>query len=393
MIVNFGILTSLCITVFPALSKKHFTASLKSIDREQLFDSFASIARVSLLILYFFAVLSKLNWDYLQPDISCANWWLNVIRNNGFTFIPTSQSFIILSIYGSLIIEIAIPLLLWFRKTRFYGILLGLGFHFSLSLDPHTGMFSFVILLYCLYFLFTPREFPDKLFKAWNDIVNGKQKVLKVVVPIALIGLLIVIGIITTVRLDHPLKYPVFLVWYLTGMFLIVTYLTVMLSQNFDNPVTDEYLRIQKGIYWVIPSILIFNGLTPYLGLKTELAMAMYSNLRTEGGKTNHLFIPTSFHIVEAQEDLIDIIDTNLEGLKRYQKQNQLITFFEFRRMASNTRKKDFYAKYARKGKIYTLQVKNGISNIPEVTAKVPYLLNKFYRFRPIHKGPNICLH
>ena len=118
----------------------------------------------------------------------------------------------------------------------------------------------------------------------------------------------------------------------------------------------------------------------------------MFSNLRTEGGITNHVFIPATFHLTNYQEDLVEILSTDNKLFQEFINQNQLITFFEFHRMASEA-KGSFFVEYKRKDKIDTLVVKNGLSNHLDITKPMGLLAYKFIRFRPVDKGPCSCKH
>ncbi|MFT2008733.1 HTTM domain-containing protein [Pontibacter sp. 13R65] len=393
--VNTGIFLSFVMAIFPYVKEGSFTAGIKKIDREKLFNTFAPVARWCLLILYFFAVLHKLNWDYLNPAVSCATWYLDVFRNSGFSFIPDNQFIQQASVYGSLVCEAGILLLLFFRKTRVLGILLGLAFHFLLSLDPNEGMFSFVVMLYSLYFLFTPPDFTEKLYTVLTGLLNGKSAILKVFVPLGAIGFLIVLVILGLAKYDHPLRYFPFTAWYVWGMIVIIMYITVAFTQYNDDTHDSNFFRIRSSVLWIVPILLIFNGLSPYFGLKTQYSFSMFSNLRTEGGVTNHLFIPTSLHLTPWQEDLVEVAETDLEQLGNYTNGNTIITFFEFKRVVSKAVEQDqnFYVKYTRNGEENFLNVQRGVSNISEATTKHPWYLAKFVRFRRIDKGPCLCKH
>jgi hypothetical protein len=59
---------------------------------------------------------------------------------------------------------------------------------------------------------------------------------------------------------------------------------------------------------WLIPLLALVNGATSYLGLKTVANYSMFSNLRTEGGQTNHVLIPAGqFFVAEYQNDLAHV--------------------------------------------------------------------------------------
>lgn len=393
LVINLGILLAYVVTLFSTAGPDS-GARFLAVDRRKFFQSFAPLARTGLIILYTFAVLAKLNWDFLNPVISCGTWWLNVIRGNGLMFIPGDRYAQYSAIYGTVIVEAAIPLLLLFPKTRWYGIVLGLGFHLFLSLDPHVGMLSFCALLFALFFLFTPTDFTDKFYLTYTRLRRGEPEVRRIVSFLSGLALVIVIFILSVARYDDPLKYAPFSFWYFYAMWLIITFFTVWLTEVWQYS-QDGFFSV-RGILNFIPAILILNGLCPYLGLKTETSFSMYSNLRTEGGISNHLFMPTSLQIIQWQQDLVEIVDTDNKRFKRISgmdiNRQHLITYFEFQRIASTSRR-DFYVTYIRGGQMHRLTVKNGISSNPAVTSPHPWILAKLVQFRPIDKGPCQCKH
>jgi len=71
---------------------------------------------------------------------------------------------------------------------------------------------------------------------------------------------------------------------------------------------------------WIFPVILFFNGLTPYLGIKNTHAFAMFSNLSTERGETNHFFIPTSIQLSNNLSDLVQINESSDSVINAFSK-------------------------------------------------------------------------
>jgi hypothetical protein len=64
--------------------------------------------------------------------------------------------------------------------------------------------------------------------------------------------------------------------------------------------------RISWWVY-LFPTALFVTCLSPYLGLKTESSIAMFSNLHTEGGTTNHLVFSRPLYIAGYQEQVATI--------------------------------------------------------------------------------------
>lgn len=73
--------------------------------------------------------------------------------------------------YATLLIELAIPLLLWNRKTRWLGFLLGIGLHFSILVVAKVWLFSLAILV--PYLAFLERSDFDRL-AVWRRRCCGK---------------------------------------------------------------------------------------------------------------------------------------------------------------------------------------------------------------------------
>ena len=71
-------------------------------------ETFAPAVRIELLVLYGFAVLHKLNKDFLDPEVSCAGHMLRTLADL-LPFLPTAQWASLLSIWITLTIEACIP--------------------------------------------------------------------------------------------------------------------------------------------------------------------------------------------------------------------------------------------------------------------------------------------
>ena len=129
--------------------------------RGLIYEHMRPVVMGALIIMYFFTVLHKLNWDFFNPAVSCAVSMhkelaasVPIVPSGTLTHWPT--------IIGTLFFELIIPLGLWWRKTRVAAVLLGLFFHWFLALHPHGGIYSFSHLLYVLYavFLFSSQDNP-----------------------------------------------------------------------------------------------------------------------------------------------------------------------------------------------------------------------------------------
>jgi len=391
LLVNGGILLSFGWALARSYRSGTSWSSIGASLRHNWYAAFAPMARLSLCALYFWAVFHKLNWDYFNVQISCSTYLLDGY-NQRLPFLPDFPTWAHwLAVWGTLLIEAAIPVLLCLRKTRLAGILLGFGFHYFLALHPHPGLYSFSGLMFALYMLFIPAQVPAKMEALAHTVLASYRA------PVLLAGRVVIcVVVIGIVGLGlQGIISPGFLIWLIWGMLLATVCVLVIYRHAFVLETPARLLRVRPVALWIIPVLIFFNGLTPYLGLKTQTSFSMFSNLRVEGERSNHLFIPASVQLTSMAKDLVEIVDTNLETLQPFVLQNQLITFFELRRLtseaaASNT---DFQVKYLHHNDLQIVQVVDGESTRPEVTKPHNWLTAKLIRFRPVDKGPCLCKH
>jgi hypothetical protein len=77
------------------------------------------------------------------------------------------------------------------------------------------------------------------------------------------------------------------------------------------------FLKIIRPVYTglvVIPLVLILNGISPYLGLRTGTSFDMWSNLQTFA-PDNHLIMPASLNLLADATTPITMLDSNDEVL------------------------------------------------------------------------------
>ena len=83
----------------------------------------------------------------------------------------------------------------------------------------------------------------------------------------------------------------------------------------------------------VVPLLVLLNGLSPYLGLKTRTAWQMYSNLNLAAATSNHLLVPSSLDLGGYLADAVRILATSDPALREeYVHTGRQITWFELQR-------------------------------------------------------------
>ena len=353
---------------------------------------FAPMLRVELLCLYLFGVLHKLNRDYFDTDVSCAVHtfvgvaprWLDALA----TASPASRGALIA---GSLAVESAVPFLLSFGRSRRAGIALGALFHGFLGLR----FYAFTTGLLALYALFVP----DSL---WRDVAariarrrergGVAARLLSPAAAVVLV-LLVVAGFSVAgafvsagpqgaalARVVYPLSAAGWIV-------LAAPPLAWLLASRWPAPGfagAAPGRLAQAGALWLFPLLVLFHGFSPYLGLRTVPAFSMFSNLRTEGGITNHWFMPDrALRVADFQEDLVTLLDAQDEELLRFARRPRR-TFYDFslriQRMAA-AGKRDIAVSYRRGGEVRTLAA---AERDPELMTPPRWWQRKWLKFRPV---------
>lgn len=117
----------------------------------------------------------------------------------------------------------------------------------------------------------------------------------------------------------------------------------------------------------------------------------MYSNLRSEGGSTNHLIWRHPLALASYQEDLVQIVDSNDLPLKLAAWRGWPMTFFDLRRRISylaHTGTRTISITYVRNGTTIHLDT---AETDPELSTRPSLLERKLLLFRAI--GREGCPH
>lgn len=327
-----------------------------------LYRELAPTLRWSVAIMYLFAALAKLNWDFFNLELSAATSLYDELAAK-VRILPRTAWTHTLAIYGTAILECSLPILLLWRPTRVLGILLAIAFHFAMGV---AGFIPFSGFALAYLFLFLPEDMADRCLRwlaaspwraRWAASCGRLLSDWRVAIGAALLWLLIAVVRseawlppaevrLTVIRIGQAL----FLVYYVGFTLLMLRLLQPRFAESAstgettssetDTPPGRDWrasLRLTNPLYAAIPLLLIFNGLCPYLGLKTESSFAMYSNLQTEGTQWNHLFMPQTLRVFGMQNDLVRIVDSDHPPFQRAAAEGIRLTWFEFHRESSHT--------------------------------------------------------
>ena len=109
----------------------------------------------------------------------------------------------------------------------------------------------------------------------------------------------------------------------------------------------------------------------------------MFSNLRTEGGQSNHVILP-NVALFKYQEDLVEVLESNDPQFEKLVDSGDLIPWFEVRRMASKSERADAEITCIRNGILLVLKRGDSSKESQEAFTPHPWLAAKFLHFRSI---------
>lgn len=373
------------------------TRSLR-LDPQEFIATIAPALRLEVLIVYGFTFWHKLNYDFFDPARSCGIALYGQLQD-ALPLLPSIEQGSWLGptvICATLLVEGAIPLALLLRSTRTAGAVAACCFHVVLGLG---GFYSFSATMVALLSLFVPAESVDVAFGGWK----GRRY------TVAVITLTLALSSAAFIASKWDAAFPALdnlnRVWaeecdvlFWRASFLIPIGLAWFLlrlrrSRGIQPSVRDAELRMHPALAALAVCVFL-NGMCPYLGLKTETAFAMYSNLRTEGGATNHVLIPRPLALADYQVDLVRILRAPDDELEQVKREDRPIPFIELRRHVCDLiARGDKYINvtYVRGGVIQ--RVVHAESS-PELAAPLNYFERKFLVFRRILLGDaNVCEH
>ena len=367
------------------------------LDLRDLYRTFAPVVRIEVVIVYFFVVFHKLNSGFFNPESSCgAVMYLRLARE--YPFMPTADWMRWLSIALTMVFEAGIPIMLIVARWRLTGLVVAFLFHFALAMDPGDVVFNFSAILIALFFLFLPDDFPQALSatlaplrRGWRNVLASRplrwtaQAMLFVVVAVVFAAIIFRGSLAPGLTHETPRA-----IWVVYAAFILGVFVRTVARERLRLESGKDLMSVPAPALLIFPALLVVNALTPYLGAKTEMSFAMYSNLRTEGGHTNHWLMPTSLQVWDYQRDLVTIQRTSAAPLQRLANRRYQLPYYEFRaRIREFPRASIIYERNGVKTALRRAQ------NDPELMRRDKPLLRKILKFRPVPSDPTRapCMH
>lgn len=351
-------------------------------------------ARLCLLAFYAFASFAKVNSGFFDRSTSCAVFYfgestdslgLTALQLDGAAWLQWAV------IVGTVAVELSIPVLLVVRRTRHLGVVVGLVFHAVLALDHSHQFFDFSAVLAPLFVLFLAGSagtwVAERVGSARARLALVDERLPRAVhlvlaVLPALAGLAVAVDLLDADAALEVGWWP----WQLWAGLCIVATLRY-LDQRPPAP-TSRVLRPHHVAFLLVPLLVIGNGLTPYLELKTGYGWNMYSNLRTVDGESNHLLVRRTLPLTDEQSDLVRIINTDDVGLARYALDDYDLTWRQLRAYLADH--PDVRISYQRGSQRVAVR---HAADRPELVEPVPEWRQKLQLFRAVDRqSPERCV-
>jgi hypothetical protein len=339
---------------------------------------FRPAAQAATVLLYGFVVLHKLNTDFvLNTRESCAvtlyerlSVELHVMPSLTTAWM---REVLILIVLG---IEASVPLLLLIPGGAPAGIALGTVFHAMLvPLNP-----DFSVYMIAAYTLFMTDDATRRAHARIARVTPRRSAAAAVTAALLAAGWL------------APVQYRKGLSMWMALACVVpaaAAAIEALVKDRRRLPIVDRSAAGQPpssraASFWLqsVPlGLLVFFGISPYIGFRTEGTFSMFSNLATEGTSANHLFMPR-WHVFDYQDDLVEVLSTDGPGTDPLSPGRQFVyySFANLIRSAAD-RGEDFGIEFSRNGHVETVP---SIRQLATRLRDPAYVERKLVAFRPV---------
>jgi hypothetical protein len=278
----------------------------RRVDAPRYDELLAVVLRLAFFAFYFWTAFQKWNDQFLAPATSCAAYQLEHLGDL-LPLLPIPTAFVPIAGHATIVVELLIPALLLVPATRRLGVVLGLAFHTVLGI----GFPAFQYLVFGFLLLFVPEA-------VWREVWGRVAGAVAEVAPLRLVASLLrnpvargALGLalaVVSVEFYYLVRqpgskvvfgqviYPAFSLLML-GSIALCSSLLVLRSSAWSTAQPVPLVRRLPTVLWIFPVVIFLQGLQPHLGIKNVQAFAMFSNLDTDNGQSNHWVIPASWQI------------------------------------------------------------------------------------------------
>ena len=294
------------------------------ISTAEMFDLFSPVGRWLLIIMYLFGTFHKINPGFMSVASSCAIPFIDgfpvYAGRLGQEWLPY------VAIYATLILEATAMFLLLSARTKYFGMLLGMSFHFIIGISSYGTLAHFSAFALALHVLFVPSGFGERIYQEPLIPAFLKKDSAFKVLTVLLIALQIGLAFHLVTTSQGYLVNSLFAVYGITLLFLVFKHGKI---RNTDAPYRLKSSFVALNL---LPIWFLLHCMSPYIGLGTGGSMAMFSGLRTEGGISNHYIITKPIPLFSYQDKVVYIEEASNPSLQAAADDNQGIVMFDFQR-------------------------------------------------------------
>jgi hypothetical protein len=289
-----------------------------------MFDLFSPVGRWLLIIMYFYGTFHKINPGFMSPESSCAVPFIAGLPLLGS--LASHEWLQYAAIYGTLVFEGIAMLLLFSARTKYFGMLLGMTFHFAIGISAFGTLAHFSAFALALHTLFVPSGFGERIYKERWVPAFAKSATGFKTITVALVALQIAFAMHLMTTRQGYLVNSLFTVFAVTLVYLVFKQGNIR-SGDAPYRLKSAFLPLN-----FIPLWFFLHCLSPYVGLGTGGVIAMFSGLRTEGGISNHYIIRKPIPLFSYQDDIVYVEEATNPSLISAAAGGQGIVLFDFQR-------------------------------------------------------------
>lgn len=280
-------------------------------DDEALFEVLKPPLRVSLALIYVLAGFHKLNTDFFNDDVGCAEVFFRLMTlHTPLADLGLSGGALVAFGVSVIFWELGGGVMLWFRRTQPVMLVMSLIGHAILA---ELNIFDFSSLAFALLLTFVPAAYWTVLSDS-SEVRIGRIRIDRVGFYVWINVAMAVLAGINYQLLDPWSPFHRF-----QGLALNIGVAV------FVWPMIRQALRRSPRIAWsgvpiwgsttpklalLLPVFVLFFGLNPYLGLRNAGTFTMFSNLQVEADRSNHLLLGSNpLEVSDLHEDTVTVIE------------------------------------------------------------------------------------
>lgn len=347
--------------------------------RVSAWETFVPVGRLVLLVAYGFAAFAKLNSGFLDPTTSCAVFYQDELVSSwgldGLSVVGRDRAGLLVAV-AAVCVELSVPVLLALRRTRRWGVLLGMTFHWFLALDLFQHFWDFSSVLFVCFLLFLDRHQHARLLARWRVLRRGVPVPMRRAATAACLVAALVVTAAGALGEPAALRAVAVLTghlaWWVLGTGTLVLVALTLRSAG----TTERLVGRVPGALLVVPALVLLNGLTPYLEVKTAYGWNMYSNLRTVAGESNHLLVTRTWDLRGEQVSRVTVLDASDPRLLE---EDRELVWSEFREYAHDHAEES--VTYERRGVVHSAP---SLASDPATDGQVSLFSRKVLSFRAV---------